>query len=122
MSPSIDFNTHWSSESKHHPHFVSDETAADACPVGAFDDAISAPAHPELWSVAQRVIVTLSQVACAPGCACPASHAFIISNVRNSWVRSITSLAADLNICPRKLGFESQRGGRTSQDTMLRYE
>ena len=36
MSFSIDFNTHWSSESKHHPHFVSDETAAGVCVVGGF--------------------------------------------------------------------------------------
>jgi hypothetical protein len=52
VSLQIDFNTHWSSTSKHHPHFVSDETEAGVCVVGAFDHAISAPAHPERWSLA----------------------------------------------------------------------
>ena len=46
MSRQIGINTHWSSESKHHPHSVSVETAAGVCVVAAFDDAISAPAHP----------------------------------------------------------------------------
>ena len=51
VSLQIDFNTHWSSESKHRPHFVSDETEAGVCAVGAYDHAISAPAHPERWSL-----------------------------------------------------------------------
>jgi hypothetical protein len=37
---------------KHHPHFVSGETEVGVWAVGAFDEAISAPAHPELWSLA----------------------------------------------------------------------
>jgi hypothetical protein len=54
--PSINFNTHWSSESKNHPHFVSGETSAGVCVVGAFGDAISVPAHPERLSLAHRPI------------------------------------------------------------------
>ena len=53
VSLQIDFNTHWSPESNHHSHFVSDETEAGVCVVDAFDEAISAPAHPEHWSLAQ---------------------------------------------------------------------
>ena len=56
MSLQFDFNTHWSSESKHHPHFVSGETAAGVCVVGAFDDAISALAHPERWPLAPPLL------------------------------------------------------------------
>ena len=56
MSLQIDFNTHGSSESKHHPHFVSAETEAGVCVVGAFGDAISVPAHPERLSLAHPPI------------------------------------------------------------------
>jgi hypothetical protein len=56
VSLQIDFNTHRSSESKHYPHFVSAETEAGVCVVGAFGDAISVPAHPERLSLAHPPI------------------------------------------------------------------
>ena len=50
-------NTFESSESKHRPHFLWDETEAGVCVVGAFDDAIPALAHPERWSLAHPRLV-----------------------------------------------------------------
>jgi hypothetical protein len=52
VSLQINFNTHWSSEFKRYPHFVSGETEAGVCVVDSFDDATSAAAHPGRWSFA----------------------------------------------------------------------